>query len=227
MASWLINPLDVLVLVVLVVSGLYGLMRGLVKEVLGIASWICAFFAALYGFAALAPLFRDIVPDTMPWAANWGAGILIFVVTLTVLYLVSNLISRLVKKTVLSPLDRSLGFVFGLVRGWGIMIGVILGLNWIVAPPSQPDWLTSASTRPLLNESASGVLRLVPAQYRQTLSGGYKPPTAQERALEAQRQFNRLVDPRPVATTPPQTDDTPDYSPRARQDLDRLIEGTP
>lgn len=225
MDSMTVNPFDILVLIVLVLSGIYGLTRGFVREVLGILAWILAFVSALYGFSGLAPLFMDFFP-TVPLMANWSAGVLIFLIILVALYLVSTIISRVVKNTVLSPLDRSLGFLFGLFRGWIIMIALILGLNWIVPPAQQPDWFHSAVSRPLLDESAGFTLQFLPESYRDVLAGGYRSLTPGEKAMEARRQFERLVDPRPVSPGAPAAENG-GYGGDARRELDRLIEGTP
>lgn len=228
MESLPINVLDLIVIIVLVLSGIAAFMRGFVREVLGIAAWIGAFFAALYGFSLLSPMFRDLAPSA-PWVADWIAGILIFVLTLVALYILSGLISKTVRETVLGPLDRSLGFVFGLFRGWLIMVALILGLNWIIAPGSQPNWLRDAVTRPMLDRSAAMVIRLLPSSLsgvRDAFLQDIRLPTPEDQIREAQRQFDRLLSPNPVSANVVE-DEVPAYGTAQRNELDRLIHREP
>ena len=50
--------IDLILAIVVVISVLFALYRGLVRELLGIAAWILAGFAALYSYAPLQPLMN-------------------------------------------------------------------------------------------------------------------------------------------------------------------------
>ena len=77
-----VNITDVVVVTVLI-SGAIALARGLVKEVLAIASWVGAAFATLYGFSYASPYARKMIET--PWVADLTAGGVLFIVTLFVL----------------------------------------------------------------------------------------------------------------------------------------------
>lgn len=106
---------DYVVIGCVLLSGLLALMRGLVREVCSLAAWAGAFVAA----AKLSYLVE-------PWAhkylksdslASNAAMIATFFAALIILSLVGMLICRLVQGDALTAIDRSLGFVFGLLRG--------------------------------------------------------------------------------------------------------------
>ena len=113
---------DIAVLAVLAVSGLLALVRGFVREVLSIASWVGAAAAALFLYPELAPhlegLFGVIEPGPV---ANIAAGGVIFLVSLIVFSLLAGLIADRVQDSALGPIDRTLGLVFGLVRGAALL----------------------------------------------------------------------------------------------------------
>ncbi|MEQ9608473.1 MAG: CvpA family protein, partial [Kiloniellaceae bacterium] len=50
MDSLPINLADLIVIIVLVVSGIFAFVRGFVHEVLAVASWVGAAFVTLYAF---------------------------------------------------------------------------------------------------------------------------------------------------------------------------------
>ncbi len=89
----------------------------------------------------------------------------VFLVLIIVLSLLANLVGRLVRVSVLGGLDRTLGLVFGIVRGVAVMIvayvlgGALLGHTW-------PPQVVQARTVPLLHDAAVWVTGMLPDQYR-------------------------------------------------------------
>jgi len=101
---------------------------------------VIAFLAATWGAAPLAGL----VPTRSP-QPDWHvfvAFVAIFLVTLTITTLLGVMLSRLAKKAGLGGLDRALGGVFGLVRGWVIVLAFAL-LAGLTNLPSAPVWRDS------------------------------------------------------------------------------------
>ena len=116
-----IAGLDIVIGVVVLLSALIGLVRGLIKEVLSLLSWVAAFIIAIYFSAQVAAY----VPES--WANESIriviAFVLLFVGTLIVTGISQWLIAKLVETTGLSSTDRLLGFLFGSARG--LLIAVL------------------------------------------------------------------------------------------------------
>lgn len=132
--------LDLAVLGVMAISLAWGLWRGLVHEVISLAAWVIAFLAANWGAAPLA----ELVPARPP-RPDWHvfvAFVAIFLVTLTITTLLGVMLSRLAKKAGLGGVDRALGGVFGLARGWVIVLAFAL-LAGLTNLPSAPMWKDS------------------------------------------------------------------------------------
>jgi membrane protein required for colicin V production len=189
------NAFDLVVFAVVALSGVFALVRGLVKEVLSIVSWVGAVFAALYGFAWLRPVADRFVSP--PWLADALTALGLFVVALMVLGLFATMISRAVRRTSASALDRSLGFLFGLARGAVIVCIAWIALEWAVPPP-EPVWLRGAHTLPLVQRGADLLMGMVPGHAR----------TARP---------NR-------AATTPETQPGTGYNDSERRDMNRLIQ---
>ena len=148
--SWL----DIAVIVVLLVSIGWGAWRGMVHEVLSLAGWVLAFFAANLLTAPLAETF----PAAMrPEIRVLVAFLLVFVGTLVVAALATRLFTRIVKVVGLHDLDRWLGALFGLVRGLVVLVAfaMLAGLSPL---PRQPFWTDSVMGRSL----AETVIQLKP-----------------------------------------------------------------
>jgi membrane protein required for colicin V production len=142
--------LDYAVIGVLAASVVWGAWRGFVREVISLAGWVIAFFVANLFAAPLAEMLPDSIPRT-----EWHplvAFVAIFLLTLTVATLAGVLLSKFVQKVGLGGLDRSLGGVFGLARGWLIVLAFAL-LAGLTRLPLHPVWKESF-TGPSLARSA-------------------------------------------------------------------------
>lgn len=140
------NGFDYFVLGVLAVSVLIGVWRGLVREVLSIASWAAALWATkafgMMGAQAMSHLFND---EMVQLAVGY---VLVFVGTLMLCGGITALIRLAVTAVGLSFADRVLGAVFGCGRAlmFLLVVTVIAGLTSI---PQKPWWQEAKFSAPL------------------------------------------------------------------------------
>ena len=109
---------DWCIVIVLVVSALFGVLRGFVKEALSLAAWIIGFWVALAHWQMLADKFDSMI-ESHNTAALLAFAALLFG-TLLVGAIINHFIHKGLEKTGLEGLDRALGGLFGLVRGIAI-----------------------------------------------------------------------------------------------------------
>jgi membrane protein required for colicin V production len=216
-----VNITDVAVVATVLISGAIALVRGLVKEVLAIASWVGAAFATLYGFSYAAPYARKVIET--PWVADLTAGGVLFIVTLFVLSLTSHAISSRVKGSTMGVLDRSLGFVFGLLRGALLISLAYLAFSWVQPVKDQPEWLRAAKTMPLIERGAELIITLIPEKILDRKAGDKKALGGEALRLEAERVMRELTTSRPKSTTP---EGVSGYKNAERNEMNRLIQGS-
>ncbi|MBI1207945.1 MAG: CvpA family protein [Azospirillum sp.] len=213
--------MDVIVIGVILLSAILAFLRGLVAEALSVGGWVGAAAATLVGFPHLQPVVRQHISSQL--AADVVSVVAIFVATLVVLTLVSHQAGRLIRGSGLSAVDRSLGFVFGLVRGAALVcIGYLL-LAWLVPPGEQPDWIKEARTRPMV-EAGAGLLKgLVPQSLRDNASS--QADAAVERARQAveEQALQGLTTTRPEAPKPAKPATEFGYKPRDQAEIERTI----
>ncbi|MBB3211264.1 membrane protein required for colicin V production [Herbaspirillum sp. Sphag1AN] len=128
---------DYLVLLVLGCSIVISMLRGLVRELLSLASWIIAFVVANAYGEALTPMLPDVFPGESTRLIV--AFIALFIGTRLLMALLTRAVEELVKASGLSLIDRALGAVFGLARGVVIVLVVVL-LCGTTEIPQQPFW---------------------------------------------------------------------------------------
>jgi membrane protein required for colicin V production len=209
-----LTGLDALVFTILVLSGVFAYVRGFVHELLTLAAWAGAALATLYGFEHVVPFARDII--AVRAVADIGTGLAIFVAVLVLLTILTRLIARRIQDSALSTLDRSLGLVFGILRGALLICFVWVLVAWAIPRDDFPEWVSEARTLPLIETGAGLLYALVPKHLQPE-----RPPDIDKDALELGYTFEELVDPEPKAAAPAATSG---YKERERKDLQRLIE---
>lgn len=152
--------LDIGLIVVILVSALLAMLRGFTREVLAIASWGAAALAAIYLHPFVLPYIKPYVSKDVVALALAAAGV--FFVTLIVVSLITIKFSDAILDSKVGPLDRSLGFVFGAVRGLLLCVIAFVFFNWLVPEKTQPEWVKSARMRPLLQATGDQLMAMLP-----------------------------------------------------------------
>ena len=156
---------DWIVLVVIAVSGGISVIRGFVKEAISLATWVLAVWVALM----FAPKLALLMPEswespTLRWMVS---AVALFMTTLLVGGLANFLVSTMVEKTGLSGTDRSLGVVFGILRGVAIVAVVVLLVSGTSL--ARESWWTESRLRPLFEPVAQWMRAHYPADIAESM----------------------------------------------------------
>ena len=132
---------DVVICVIVGISGIISMIRGFVKEAMSLVIWLAAFFVAMSFKEVVAELLINII--ALPSIRQLAAWIILFVGTLLLGSIANYLLGKLVSSTGLSGTDRTLGLVFGGFRGLLIVLALV-----IIVPKTLPVdedlWWTSS-----------------------------------------------------------------------------------
>lgn len=219
-----VTAFDVILGLLLLFSGFIAFLRGFVAEVLGIAAWIGAALAALYGLPLVRPFARELIP--IAWAADAAAALVIFLVLLLLLSMATRAVAQVVHSAGLGSLDRSLGFVFGLLRGALLASLAFLMVDSLWDRADHPVWLNEARTLPLLKTGADIVRTVIPAEVMGTAKSTAQSAAEKSRlAMEAERSYRQLTQPTPTSASPSHDEKT-GYQPSQRQDMNKLFNST-
>jgi len=157
-----LNWVDFLIIGVITLSALVSLIRGLIPEVLSLATWIAAFAIAMKFFPATAPQFEQYLSNET--FRNVGAFAAIFVAVLIVGALINYLIGSMVKATGFKATDRILGIAFGVARGALVIALMVLGLGLTKIP--EESWWQQSSLMPHFEKAAVWLRERMPENVR-------------------------------------------------------------
>lgn len=204
---------DIIVIVVVLISATLAMVRGFVREVLSVASWVAAVAAAYYFHGPLTPLVRNYVEsDTI---SRIIAAATIFFIALILASYITTRIADFVIDSRVGAIDRILGFFFGAARGVLLVVIALWFFNFL--SPTPPEWVAEARTRPILDDLGQQLVAALPDDMEAWI----------------QSHIGRLNEGETVPTdaTPPADDSTasqadPSYGNSTRESLDQLIQNS-
>ncbi len=168
--------LDLGLIAVILISAFLAMLRGFTREVLAIASWGAAAVAAIYLHPLVLPYVKPyIAKDVIALAVAAAA---VFFVTLIVVSLITIKLSDAILDSKVGALDRSLGFLFGAVRGLLLCVIAFVFFNWLVPEQTQPQWVKTARMRPLLQATGDQLMAILPEDPEGLLNKLKKPKSA-------------------------------------------------
>ena len=153
-----ITLLDVIAIAIILVSAVLAMVRGFVREVLSIASWLIAAVAAYYLYVPLRDVIQPYVDNET--LATIIAVAVVFIVILVVVTYITMKIADLVVDSRIGSLDRIFGFLFGAARGLLVVVVAFSAFVWLVE--NQPDWVTNAETYSVLSNLSEQLATVLP-----------------------------------------------------------------
>jgi membrane protein required for colicin V production len=156
------------ILLVLVLSCILSTLRGMTRELLGLIGWVVSYFIATYG----APIIEDSVVDfvqakSLGQALAWG---LPFATSVVVWFILASMIAPGLKRIGFGVLDRWFGVLFGVVRGFGlVLIAFAFFVYAAEGEKNLPETIRDAQSAPVLSRSAHYLAGFLPTELRDQL----------------------------------------------------------
>ena len=216
-----LSPYDIGLVVILLLSAFVGIFRGLTKEVLSIAGWVCASFVTVYTYIPLRSVFRVWIGNA--FLADMATILFVFITSLVIFTMIIGSVSDKVKRSRLGGLDRSLGLIFGSVRG-GVMAVALFMLSLFLwkTPQERPVDLQNARARPYLEQGTRALFSLAPkGLVPENLWARVQP--SHNRTPEELMKALSQPKPQEKESSKPEKETALPYNTIKRQELDRLV----
>ncbi len=157
-----ISILDLIVIGIVLISGLLAMVRGFTREVLAIGSWVIAGIVAYLAYPQAAPMVMQYIVKQPPLLVNGLALGGVFLASLFVSYIITSKLSDFILDSRVGALDRTLGFLFGVARGFLLAVIGFGFFTLLVGDKQQPQWVTDAKFRPVLITSFDRLKSMLP-----------------------------------------------------------------
>lgn len=153
------NPADIAILIVIGISTLIGLFRGLVREVLSLAGFVVAFWAAFAFTGVVGAAFeRWISSPSIRWVV---AFLIVFAGVLALAAAINMLIGKLVDKSGMSTMDRLLGSVFGIGRG-AVIVCIVVFVGQLLPFLTREALWRESTMIPFFERLSAAIVELLP-----------------------------------------------------------------
>jgi len=158
-----LNNLDVVFLVIVFVSALVAIVRGVTKELLSVIGWVLAAVAVYYLLPVVNPITQKYIASEV--LAGLVSGMVILVLFCIFWVLTSDKISTQIRFSKLSALDRILGFIFGIARGVIIVILLQILISSLIPAESKEGIFAESKYFKLAGEASGPIKNMIPEKW--------------------------------------------------------------
>jgi membrane protein required for colicin V production len=161
------SPVDAGILGIVAFSGFFGLIRGVVREILGLAALVIGLLLAVTFYPEAARPLGGWIHDSLlaQAAAFFGIWLLAWIV----FALVEALLRRIIRRLRLGWIDRLAGLVFGLARG--ALLVSLLAISF-TAFEIMPRHLVQSKASLRILDAGDAITRAFPPEFLKRFSQG-------------------------------------------------------
>lgn len=189
---WDFGGFDIVVLLILTMSGLMALSRGFIREIVSVIALVVGLVAALFLFGRFQGAANQMIQPS--WLADGALGIGSFFIAYFLVTLILRGGAKKLQGREVGVFDRLLGFVFGIGRGLLIasLFVVVTGMASKSEDSTVPEWLENTTFYPILGPIAQTMTSLPFAQIKEqaedTIERGRNLDTDSEADPESESQ---------------------------------------
>ncbi len=210
--------LDIVLVLLMFISGVLAMIRGFTREFLSIASWGAAFAVVL----AILNLFPENSALLQPYIGHKVAsqviqGAIVFIIILIAVHLITIYISDKILNSSIGALDHTLGFIFGLARGLVAVVLLYLFFSFLVTDKVHNNWVSNARSLPLVKGTGEMIISLLPQDFADWVSKKVTKSTINSSELNSPTTKYRKAG---------NSDKNRGYQANVRRRLNQLVEST-
>ena len=160
---------DVIILVLIFISALFAFFRGLSLELLSISVWIISFFVSYTYGNNLINFFNKIINNILISTA------ISYVVAFLAIFVIFSFLTRkfsvFIKDSYVGLIDKSLGFIFGILRGY-VIVGLCFFLFDYFYEGKRLEFIDNSKIIPVIKMTNNEIFRFlkIDNKYSENLS---------------------------------------------------------
>ncbi|MCF6326581.1 MAG: CvpA family protein [Devosiaceae bacterium] len=163
----MLTAFDVGIGLLVFISAILATARGLTREVLSLGTWAGSALFAVWMWQTQPEIARAYISEEL--VADIATVIVSFIISLIVLHLITVKVADFVVDSRIGPLDRTLGFVFGALRGALIGVVAVVFGQWLLGN-SLPSWASESRSLPVLSSLGDSLIVALPDNLEQQIT---------------------------------------------------------
>ncbi len=205
---------DIIILIIILISGFFAFFRGFSLELLSITGWVISFLGSyLYG-NNLINIANKYIDNIL--VSSILSYVIIFIVIFSVFTFLTRKFSFFIKESYLGILDKSLGFFFGLLRGY-ILIGLSFFAFDYFYQGEKIEFIENSKIVPVIKISNNSILKLMKIDTK------YSKKLSDEIKKKSDTLFEKSIDSKLKLKQNSNTDKNI-YNSLGRKNIDTIIE---
>ena len=154
------NQIDILIIILTIISMIYGYSRGLIKEILSILSLLISVYISVNVYPNFSLIIKEYIE--MAVLADSISFALMFLFLYSLINIFSNFIVASITNTPIRVLDKNFGILFGFFRALLIFSLLNILLYWTLWKESKPEWLNNSKSMVLINYTSEKLIKILP-----------------------------------------------------------------
>ena len=156
------NQIDILIIILTIISMIYGYSRGLIKEILSILSLLISVYISINVYPNISLFIKEYIE--MAVLADSISFALMFLFLYSLINIFSNFIVSSITNTPIKILDKNFGILFGFFRALLIFSLLNILLYWTLWKKNIPVWLNNSKSMILINYTSDKLIQILPSR---------------------------------------------------------------
>ena len=156
------NEIDILIIILTIISMIYGYSRGLIKEILSILSLLLSVYISINIYPNISLFIKEYIEIAV--LADSISFALMFLFLYSLINIFSNFIVSNITNTPIRILDKNFGILFGFFRALLILSLLNILLYWTLWKKNIPQWLNNSKSMVLINYTSNKLIQILPSR---------------------------------------------------------------
>ena len=189
------NQIDILIIVLTIISMIYGYSRGLIKEILSILSILISVYLSINVYPNISLFIKEYIE--MALLADSISFALMFLFLYSLINIFSNFVVSSITNTPIRILDKNFGILFGLFRALLIFSLLNILLYWTLWKENMPEWLSNSKSMVLINYTSDKLIQILPSRSLKSIEQLFNISldNGVEKFINKEKQLNKYNEP--------------------------------
>ena len=205
---------DIIILSIILISAFFAFFRGISLEILSISGWVIAFLGSYIYGNNLVNFINKFINNI--FISNIASYTIFFLVIFILFSFITRKFSNYIKDSYVGLLDKSLGFIFGILRGY-ILVGLCFFIFDYFYTGKKIDFIENSKIIPIINITNNMILNIM------NIDNKYSKKLREEIDKKSNMLFEKSVDSKLKLKKNSETEQNI-YNNSSRKNIENIIE---